>query len=190
MARLSQKGNLLRTLILGKGREGSSQYKGIEKANKVVGCYMTSVLDFPDNKFDSVPLLEIVKSIERIKNIFHPDIIFTHCEKDLNIDHQLTYKAVITATRPMVNECVREIYSFFIPSSTEWSYPLSFSPNVFYDISQTISLKQQAIKEYEGELRNWPHPRSLGGIDILAKLHGIQVGVEYAEAFQLVRRII
>ena len=69
MARLSQKGHLLRTLILGKGRENSSQYKGVERANKIVGCYLTSVLDFPDNKFDSVPLLEITRIHSEITSV-------------------------------------------------------------------------------------------------------------------------
>ena len=189
MARLSQKGHLLRTLILGKGREHSNQYKGVEKANKIVGCHLTSLLDFPDNKFDSVPLLDIVQEIERVKNSFRPDTIFTHSENCLNVDHQITCKAVITATRPMREEKVSTIYSGFVPSSTEWAYPLKFSPNVFFDISKTISLKLKALKEYEDELRPWPHPRSLGGVDLLAKTVGMQVGLEYAEAFQLVRSI-
>jgi LmbE family N-acetylglucosaminyl deacetylase len=189
MACLSQKGHILRTLILGKGRENTDTYKSIESANKVVGCYLTSVCDFPDNKFDSVPLMDIVQVIEKVKNDFHPDIIFTHYEKDLNIDHALTYRAVVTATRPMAGEKVKEIYSGFVASSTEWSYPLSFSPNVFFDISDTISLKLKALKEYESELRPYPHPRSLGGVDLLAKMVGMQVGLEYAEAFVLVRKI-
>jgi len=144
---------------------------------------------FPDNRFDTVPFLDIVKVIETIKNKIKPEIIFTHYVKDLNIDHQITYKAVITATRPVREETVKEVYSFEIPSSTEWSYPLSFSPNVFYDILGTIDVKLEALEEYKTELRGYPHPRSLEGVKLIAKFWGMKVGLKYAEAFELVREI-
>ena len=123
----------------------------------------------------------------KIKNNIKPEIIFTHHEKDLNIDHQITYRAVITATRPLKEETVKEIYSFEIPSSTEWNYPLSFPPNVFYDISETIDVKIRALEEYKTELREYPHPRSLEGVKLNAKYWGMKVGLEHAEAYKVVR---
>lgn len=103
--------------------------------------------------------------------------------------YQITYKAVITATRPMKEECVNEIYSFEILSSTEWNYPLSFSPNTFFDISETLDLKIRAMKEYQSELCIYPHPRSLKGIKLNAKYQGMRVGKKYVEAFKSIRII-
>jgi len=191
------------TLLLGDGvtsRYNASKNPEMEKeleqrkkdalsANKLLGVKDVIFSNFPDNRFDTVPLLDIVKVIEKIKNKIKPDIIFTHYEKDLNIDHQITYKAAITATRPLKEETVKEIYSFEIPSSTEWSYPLSFSPNVFYDISETIDIKLGALEEYKTELRRYSHPRSLEGVKLIAKCWGMKVGLKYAEAFELVREI-
>jgi len=89
----------------------------------------------------------------------------------------------------MKDECVKEIYSFEILSSTEWNYPLSFSPDTYYDISNTIDLKIDAMKEYKSELCEYPHPRSLESIGLNAKYQGMRVGKEYVEAFKCVRII-
>lgn len=203
IARLAREGHEVTILILGEGitsRDNIRNKKNreneitdlknyAEKANKILGVREVFFHDFPDNRFDTVPLLDIVKVIEKIKNNIKPEIIFTHYEKDLNIDHQITYRAVITATRPLKEGTVKEIYSFEIPSSTEWSYPLSFSPNVFYDISETIDVKIEALEEYKTELREYPHPRSLEGVKLIAKNWGMKVGLEYSEAFKCVRMI-
>jgi len=161
--------------------------KQVNEANRIIGVKEVFLHDFPDNRFDTVALLDIVKVIEKVKNELQPDIIFTHYENDLNIDHQITYKAVLTATRPMKEECVKELYSFEILSSTEWNYPLSFSPDVFFDISDYMEHKKKAMQIYKSELNDFPHPRSLEGMDISAKSWGLKVGYKYAEAFKTVR---
>lgn len=201
IARLSKEGCLIYTLILGEGI--SSRYKKQDlvkknkeirelknqatKANKTLGVKDLYVFDFPDNKFDTVPLLDIIKTIEKIKVKLTPNIIFTHSAQDLNIDHQIVYRAVITATRPMKGETIKEIYSFEVLSSTEWNYPLQFSPDVFFNISDFINIKLKAMKEYKNELRKFPHPRSLKAIKTNAQSWGYKVGCHYAEAFKAVR---
>jgi len=124
-ARLSKKGYEMYVLILGEGITSRDDIRDLQKreieildlkrqaerANKIMGVKKVFFHDFPDNRFDTVPFLDIVKVIEKIKNNIKPEIIFTHYEKDLNIDHQITYKAVITATRPIKGETVKEIYS-------------------------------------------------------------------------------
>ena len=203
IVRLNKEGYKITTLILGEGISSRDDVRDIKKreknilelkeeakrANAILGVREVFFHDFPDNRFDTVPFLDLIKVIEKIKNQIKPEIIFTHYEKDLNIDHQITYKAVITATRPLEEETVKEIYSFEIPSSTEWSYPLSFSPNMFYDISETIDVKIKALKEYKSELKKYPYPRSLEGVELTAKNWGMKVGLNYAEAFKTVRII-
>ena len=203
VARLIQEGYVAYTLILGEGKTSreknrdtskhSEEFKVLNKeiieANQTIGIKKTFIYDFPDNRFDSVDLLDIVKVIDTMKQKINPNIIFTHYENDLNIDHKITYQAVITATRPMENESVKEIYSFEILSSTEWQYPISFSPDVFFDIKDTIELKLSAMKCYKSELCEYPHPRSLEGIELNAKYNGMRVGKNYVEAFKSVRAI-
>lgn len=161
----------------------------IKEANKILGVKKVFTLNFPDNRFDSVPLLDIIKEIEIIKNQIKPDIIFTHCKGDLNIDHRKTYEAVLTATRPIKNETVKTIYSFEVLSSTEWNYPTIFSPNVFFNITESFEKKIDAMKCYKNELRKKIHPRSLEIIESNAKTWGSKVGVKYSEPFELIRTI-
>jgi len=203
VARLIKEGCEAYTLILGEGKTSRDEQRHLEnkkneievlnteiqKANDIIGIKKTFVKSFPDNRFDSVDLLDIIKVISKVKDEVQPDIIFTHYEHDLNVDHRITYQAVITATRPMEGECVKEIYSFEILSSTEWNYPLSFSPDTYFDISDTIDLKVQAMKEYTSELCVYPHPRSLEGIELNAKYQGIRVGKQHVEAFKSIRII-
>ncbi len=201
MARLANSGNEVYTLILGEGvtsrdeqrdadkRQGeiSALQEQIRKANGILGVIEIATFNFPDNRFDSVDLLDIIKAIEKIKNKIKPDVIFTHYKDDLNVDHKITYDAVLTATRPVENESVKEIYSFEVLSSTEWNYPLSFSPDIFFDISEYIDLKIQAMEAYASELKDYPHPRSLKAIKLSAENWGYKTGLKYAEAFKTVR---
>lgn len=201
VARLIKEGYEAYTLILGEGKTSRNDVREyrkhkddilllnreIQSANSLIGVKKVYIESFPDNRFDSVDLLDIVKAISRVKNEVCPDIIFTHYKNDLNIDHQITFSAVITATRPMKGESVKEIYSFEVLSSTEWMYPLSFSPDIFFDISKTLDIKVKAMEIYDSELRPYPHPRSTEGIRLNALYQGMRVNLESAEAFKVVR---
>ena len=149
--------------------------------------------DFPDNKFDTVPLLSIIKTIEKFIKEIKPDRIYTHHYGDLNIDHRITFDAVITACRPVKKENMRKILAFEVPSSTAWNAPAAnnyFMPNVFVDISDTIEKKIEAMRLYKTEIRDYPHPRSIEMIQALAKVRGGAAGMEMAEAFILIRELI
>ena len=198
VAKLIHQGFEAYTLILGEGKTSRGEInkeeleilnREFEKANQSIGIKEVFREYFPDNRFDSVDLLEIVKAIENVKNKIKPEMIFTHFENDLNIDHRITFQAVLTATRPLPNECVKQIYSFEILSSTEWNFRAGFVGNVFFDISETIEDKIKAMECYQSELCKYPHPRSLEGIRLNAKLQGMRVGLEYAESFVLVRDV-
>lgn len=203
IARLVKEGNKAITLILGEGKtardvlrdknkretEISKLKKEALEANKIIGVSEVILFDFPDNRFDEVALLDIVKTIEKIKQKVKPDIIFTHYQRDLNIDHQIVNKAVLTATRPTDTETVKEIYSFEVLSSTEWNYPNKFIPDTYFDITETTDKKLKAMSCYKSELKMFPHPRSLEGIKLNASYWGMKVGLKYAEVFKCVRSI-
>ena len=146
----------------------------------------------PDNRMDTVPLLDIVKIVEDLVDRIKPEIIYTHHGGDLNIDHGVVHRAVLTATRPVAGQPVREIYAFEVPSSTEWAFQRldpAFRPNVFVDVSQTLEAKIAAMECYESEARQFPHPRSPEALRALAMRWGSVAGCAAAEAFELVRSI-
>lgn len=168
-------------------------HKDTMDSAKWVGYKEVYFADFPDNRFDEVDLLDIIKYIEvKVKEIC-PEIVYTHYSGDLNIDHQCTARAVLTATRPIGQYSVKEIYAFETLSSTEWNYDYSahsgFNPNVFIDISDYYCLKENSMRCYTSELCEFPHPRSLKGMDVLSTARGMTVGVERAEAFMLIRKV-
>lgn len=205
IARLSKEGHHLHILILGEGissrylrraqasRKGLAQLQADSKAvAKLLGADSVSFEKLPDNRFDELPILEIVKRVERCVEAMAPEVIFTHHPGDLNVDHRMTFQAVLTATRPMKGCPVKEIYTFEIPSSTEWAFQQiepAFRPNVFVDISGSLDTKVQALCHYESEVRAFPHPRSPEAIRAIARRWGSMVGSDAVEAFELIRSI-
>lgn len=145
----------------------------------------------PDNRFDSLSLLEIVKIIEILVQETNPEIVYTHFGGDLNVDHVLTSKATVTACRPGMGKSVKRLLAFEIPSSTEWATGQThFAPNVFVDVHQTLPLKLEAMKLYRSEIREFPHPRSLQSLNARASYWGTVAGFIAAEPFILLREIM
>jgi LmbE family N-acetylglucosaminyl deacetylase len=162
-------------------------------ASEIMGCESILQLTFPDNRMDSVALLDVIKPIEEFIAEYEPSLILTHHSGDVNIDHRTVHEAVITACRPQPGFSVCELLFFEIPSSTEWRPPnsaVSFSPNWFVDVTETLDVKFLALEIYESELRSFPHPRSIKAIEAQAIWRGASVGVGAAEAFVLGRKLL
>jgi N-acetylglucosamine malate deacetylase 1 len=160
------------------------------RAHRALGVQKTFQHDFADNRFDSVELLDIVKVIERVMEEVDPHIVYTHHGGDLNNDHRLTFEAVLAACRPLPGRRLERLLSFEVLSSTEWAPPTAdraFLPNVFIDIERVLARKLKAMAAYRGELKEFPHPRSLDAIRHQAHLWGAKAGVNAAEAFVLIR---
>jgi LmbE family N-acetylglucosaminyl deacetylase len=173
--------------------ELATHRQNIKNAQLAIGYHGTSIYDFPDNRFDSVALLDIVKVVEKEKKAFNPEVIFTHHGGDVNIDHQRTFEAIITACRPMLDEKVKTIITFETPSGTEWrspSDPRHFLPNLFFSVSEKdVDAKIKGMESYEFERRDYPHPRSPEALKIQAQRWGVVVGTSFAEAFCLIRSV-
>ena len=175
-----------------RSEELSDLKKSALNAGEILGVKSVQLLSYPDNRMDSVDLLDIVKDIEAHIQKTKPQVVITHHPSDLNIDHQITCQATLTSCRPVPGNPVKRILCFEILSSTEWQVPLSnnvFLPTWYEDITNTFSSKINALKCYKGELNKWPHPRSFEAVESLAKRRGSSVGVDMAEAFALIREI-
>jgi len=160
------------------------------EALKILGVNKEPIFfDLKDNQLDAYPLLELVQKIEKIYTDFLPDVVYTHNNHDLNIDHQITFKAVMTAARPISFPSIKEIYSFEVLSSSEWSLTRRFNPNLYVDITNFLPKKIEALKCYDSELSILPNPRSISGIENLSKVRGSEVGVAAAETFEIIRLV-
>ena len=160
------------------------------RADALLGVRETVLLGLPDNRLDELARLDVIQRIERVLASVQPEVVYTHAACDLNLDHQIVHEAVLTACRPIPDQRVKRILCFEVPSSTEWrgagSGP-AFVPNWFVDISATLAAKRAALGEYAGEMRPWPHARSIEACEHLAGWRGASVGVAAAEAFMLAR---
>lgn len=159
-----------------------------KQAAKLLRISKQKFYDFPDNEMDSIPLLKIIKVIEKEISDFNPDYIYTHHSGDLNIDHKVVYNATLTACRP-INSKIKEIICFEVPSSTEWNFPSTFNPNYFVNIKNQINKKVKAMESYKNEIRKFPHPRSSKYLKINAERWGSVSGNLSAEAFEIIRKI-
>jgi LmbE family N-acetylglucosaminyl deacetylase len=164
-----------------------------KNAANLIGFTWLDGPNYPDNAMDTIPMLEVVRTIENAKSNINPAIIYTHSYADLNIDHRITNAATLTAFRPQPTETWAEIRTFEVPSATDYGMNMTsnaFLPNLFINIEQTWNVKLAALREYATEIRESPHARSLNGIENLAKLRGNQCGVNFAEAFEVIRKIV
>jgi LmbE family N-acetylglucosaminyl deacetylase len=205
IARRSAAGDLIDILICGEGitsrygdpseadpEEIEQLHEQARSVGRFLGAREVILTAMPDNRFDTIPLLDLVKIIETYVNKLKPEIIYTQHGGDLNIDHQCLFKAVLTATRPMQHCPVKKIYSYEVGSSSEWAFqqftPI-FHPNTFVDISETLEHKIQAMEMYDSEARAFPHPRSPDALRVQARRNGVIAGMAAAEAFMLIRDV-
>ena len=160
--------------------------------NNIFGIEKTYTFDFPDMQLDTIPHVELNQAIEQCIRDIKPTIVYTHHGGDVNKDHRLVFESTMVAVRPMEGSSVKRVLCYEVPSSTEWAPPTPsnmFSPNVFVDIEDVIDKKIDAIKAYNSELREYPHPRSVENVINQAHLRGASVGLKAAECFMLIREI-
>ncbi len=200
-------GDSVKVLIMAEGITSRSSIRDLEsntesllalkesakKANAILGVNDVEFASFPDNRMDSLDLLDVVKKIEAVIETEKPNIIYTHYGNDVNVDHQIVYSSVITACRPQPGSIVKKILCFETVSSTEWQPPgvkLQFSPNWFVDIDEKFfQKKMDALQQYASEMREFPHPRSVQAVEALARWRGASVGFKKAESFMLIRSL-
>lgn len=201
MARLAAQGAAVHTPFLTDGvsaREkvdaeaSAARQRMGDAAAAALGTIAPAYLDFPDNRIDSVPLLDVVVAIERHAATLAADIVLTHDAHDLNRDHRCCAQAVLTAFRPMPGQTVRRILGFEVLSSSEWTFGVTggrFTPSVFVDIEAYQVQRQAALRCYDREMRDFPHSRSYEAADLQVRMRGASVGVAAAEAFSLYRAL-
>ena len=205
IARLASEGATVSILILAEGLTSradfdpkrdaaalSVHHERAVRAGRLLGAKEVNVGGLPDNKMDTVPLLSVVQTIEREIARVRPEIVFTQHGGDLNVDHVVTFRATMTATRPMAGCPVKRLYAYEVGSSTEWAFQQfepRFVPQVFFDIAPHLEAKIAAMQIYESEAWAFPHPRSPEALRANAQRWGSVTGLAAAEAFCCIRDI-
>lgn len=168
--------------------------KEIEDSNNVLGIKKTFFLDLPTVKLDTVPQKQLNDLIYKCVKEVNPEIVFIPFFGDINKDHQLVSESSRVAVRPKPGSKIKKVFLYEVLSETEWAKPAQkieevFIPNNYEDILDFLPDKLSAMESYKSELKEYPHPRSLEGIEVLAKKRGMEAGLKYAEAFMLLREV-
>ena len=152
-------------------REGKNA-ADILGAELIVGDRNTFCLEY-----EEVVNAKLVELIE-LRKI---DLIYTHWDKDVHHDHRNLALATIHAAKH-VNKILMYRSNWYLSEDT-------FRKEFFVDISQTWVEKEKAILAYESEM-NRVGTKWVDYFKMAAKMNGLQMGVEYAEGFQVVRWIV
>ena len=175
------------SLRYGPGGVGQSEHS--RRAAEMLGLKESRRLGFPDQRLDTLTLLDLIAPLERAVRDVRPAVVYCQFGGDANRDHELLFRAALVATRPL-EPFLEAVYAFDTASSTEWGYPRSFVPDTWVDISTTLEQKLCAMACYESEVRSYPHPRSLEALRHRAHSWGNQCCMEAAEVFMTVRRTL
>jgi methionyl-tRNA formyltransferase/LmbE family N-acetylglucosaminyl deacetylase len=148
--------------------------------------------DFPDQRLESVPFIDLIKAVEAAIDEHAPTVVYTHHGGDANTDHQVVFKAVYAALRPMtrLGATVERFLTFETPSSTDQAPQVGdyvFNPTTFVDVEPVWDRKVKALECYPTEMIGGRHPRSFSYIEALARVRAGHAGFLLAEAFVSVR---
>lgn len=157
-----------------------------------LGVKKTFMLNYPTMELSTSSLIKMVPKISEVFHEIEPEIIYCLNRSDAHSDHRITFDAVMACTKSFRYPFIKQVLMYECISETEFAPNLPekvFIPNYFVDISKYIQEKIKVMKIYESEIGNHPFPRSLKNIEALATYRGASVGVEYAEAFQLIKYI-
>lgn len=121
--------------------------------------------------------------VDMITNViagFNPDVVYTQWINDSHQDHHILTQAVVAATR-------RNSMDVIMYEPTKAIVPFAFNPQLYYDISSTIDLKNKALSCFKSQLeRRGHHFESVEG---RARYWGYRINKAYAEAFEIIKII-
>jgi LmbE family N-acetylglucosaminyl deacetylase len=142
-------------------------------------------------KLDTISQRDLVDLFETKFNEHRPDLVLLPHGVDFDQDHIACFKAAFAAARPIPEQLgkhfPKKILTYESPKLV-WS-ERPFHPTMYWDITTELEVKLQAVSAYKTQLRAPPHVRSLENIRNLAKLRGSEAGIEFAEAYSILRWI-
>jgi LmbE family N-acetylglucosaminyl deacetylase len=152
----------------------------------------TVTLNYPTATLDTTDLVTLIPKISEVFNKIQPEIIYCANRSDVHSDHRVIFEAVMACTKSFRYPFIREIMMYECISETEFAPALPeniFQPNCFVDISEEMAEKIQLMQIYRSEMEEHPFPRSERNMRALATYRGAMTGVEYSEAFQLIKSL-
>ena len=169
-----------------------SRKQEIENVTKLYSFNNVYNLGYPTMKLNDTILFEMINKISLIFQELEPETIYVMNRSDAHSDHRIVFDAVMSCTKSFRYPYVKKVLMYECLSETEFAPILPervFQPNYFVDISDFLINKIEIMKIFDSELGEHPFPRSIKNIEALATYRGATIGVNYAEAFQMIKYI-
>lgn len=169
-----------------------SRQEEIQKVAKKLGVKKVYKLDYPTMELSTSSIITMTPRVSEVFNEVKPEVVYCLNRSDAHSDHRITFDAVMACTKSFRYPFIKQVLMYECISETEFAPALAekaFIPNYFVDISEYFQGKVEIMKIYESELGEHPFPRSIRNIEALAVYRGAVAGVEYAEAFQVIKYI-
>lgn len=160
---------------------------------KMYGFAEVHELNLPPAALDTIPIGDVVANISTVVKAIEPEIVYTVYRNDAHSDHQIVFDCVLSSTKSFRYRSVKKVLAYETLSETDFGGKPEdggFKPNVFVNITQFLSKKQDILAVYQSEMGEIPFPRSHKAIEALATLRGVQSGYHAAESFFLIKEII
>ncbi len=192
MARLAQENNEVYVCEYTSGKMKDILQAEAKKAHTLLGVKKTFFLELPVCRLRNMEQAEINSAVMEVVKEVKPDIAFIPHKGDMHIDHAEVVQSAMVALRPVSCPSVKKIYVYETLSETEWNVPdaeNAFVPNAWFDITDYLETKVEAMKCYESQIQTFPNPRSEKAIRALAEYRGATMCLNAAESFVLIRSI-
>jgi N-acetylglucosamine malate deacetylase 1 len=183
-------GDDVKVLFISGGNEDQKSYI-LEVTSMLDVSYEN--LDLPDMYLADMSLNEIIPMIAKCINEYKPEVLYIPNRSDVHSDHRAIFEAMIPFSKSFRYPYIKEIYMCEVHSETDLALPLienTFQPNCFVDISAYWEMKKKAMLVYESELLEYPLTRSMSSIEAKNRYKGSLISVEYAEAFQILKKVM
>lgn len=145
----------------------ATPHLGIDPARVIIFRY--EVRKLPEHR------QQILEEMVRIRREIEPDVVFLPCSHDLHQDHETITREGLRAFRNGT------LLGYEMPRNN-----ITFSAQAFFVLTEAdVDAKIRALKCYESQkFRGYTDERY---IRALCTTRGVQIGVELAEAFEVLR---
>ena len=164
----------------------------IEAVKSAYGFDSVHRCSLPAASLDTVSKGELVGALGAAINNIKPDTVYIPYRNDVHSDHAVVFDAAISATKTFRSPFVKAVYAYETLSETDFGLrpdDPGFRPNLYEDISNYLDDKIAIMKLFDGELGEFPFPRSEETLRALAALRGAQANCQAAEAYMILKEV-
>lgn len=122
--------------------------------------------------------IDLIERINKVVDDLGADLVYTHWIHDVHQDHSAVGRATLNAAR--------HVPGVLMYRSNWYATNAPFNGNFFVDISSTIETKIKAIKTHKTEYQKFGE-KWIDFVKHQNRNSGIEMDVEYAEVFEVIK---